>query len=60
MKNDMVIEIVKATPPTSLSAMILMGFPLSDWVFVLGGLLLLLQLYFLLRDKWWRQRGSKD
>ena len=60
MKNDMVIEIVKATPPTSLSALILMGYPLSDWVFVLGAVLLVLQLYFLIRDKLWRQRGRKD
>ncbi len=60
MKNDMVIEIVKATPPTSLSALILMGYPLSDWVFVLGAVLLVLQIIFLVRDKVWRQRGRKD
>jgi hypothetical protein len=33
---------------------VFLGVPLADWVFALGGILLLLQLFFLLRDKVWR------
>lgn len=59
MKKEVIEELLKATPPTSLAATVLLGYPLSDWVFALGGLLLAFQLFFLLRDKWWNRRGGK-
>lgn len=59
MKNEVLTELLKATPPTSLAATVLIGYPLSDWAFALGILLLLLQLYFLLREKLWDKRGKK-
>lgn len=56
IKNEIVIELAKATPPTSLAATVLLGYPLSDWAFALGILLLLLQIFFLLWDKVWKRR----
>ena len=53
-KETIVEELVKATPADSLSGAVFLGVPLADWVFALGGILLLLQLFFLLRDKVWR------
>ncbi len=53
-KETIVEELVKATPAVSLSGAVFLGVPLADWVFALGGILLLLQLFFLLRDKVWR------
>lgn len=54
--REAAIELLKATPPTSIVSLKLAGITLSDWVFLLGAALMILQLYFLLRDKWWRQR----
>lgn len=55
MKKETVVEeLVKATPAVSLSGAVFLGVPLADWVFAVGGILLLLQLFFLLRDKVWR------
>lgn len=54
--NEVIVELLKAAPPTSIVSLKLAGITLSDWVFLLGAALMVLQLYFLLRDKWWRQR----
>lgn len=54
--HEVVVELLKAAPPTSIVSLKLAGITLSDWVFLLGAALMILQLYFLLRDKWWRQR----
>ena len=56
MKKEVVEELLKATPAVSLRGAVFLGVPLADWVFALGGILLLLQLFFLLRDKWWRDK----
>ena len=56
--REAVVELLKATPPTSIVSLKLAGITLSDWVFLLGAALMILQLYFLLRDKWWRQRSK--
>jgi hypothetical protein len=54
-------EAAKAAPPVGVGGMVLVGVPLSDWVLILTGLYTALQLFFLLRDKWWRDRnGPKD
>lgn len=49
--QDAVTELVKATPPVSVSALTLAGIPLSDWVLLLTGCYTLIQLYILWRDK---------
>jgi hypothetical protein len=53
-------EILKAAPPTSVAALHFAGITLSDAVLYLTLLYLALQVYFLLRDKWWRDRKKDD
>lgn len=48
---DTTLEAAKALPPISASALILFGFTLNEWVLFGSGLLIFLQLVFLLRDK---------
>lgn len=57
-KTEILYEVGKATPPLSLAATKLLGYTLADWVFALGGLLLLLQLGFLIYDRV-KKRGRK-
>ena len=57
-KQEILTELAKATPPASLAATVVAGVALSDWVFALGGLLLLCQLVFLFWDRW-NKRGTK-
>jgi hypothetical protein len=54
------METAKLAPPVSVSTLALAGLPLSDWVIILTVIYTVLNLFFLLRDKWWRQRGRKD
>lgn len=58
IKEAVVQEVVKATPPATIGSMVLCGVPLSDVVLYATLVYTVLQLYFLLRDKWWRQRGK--
>lgn len=52
---------VKASPPVTTVALSLMGVPLQEWVYIATLAYLLLQAFFLVRDKWWRDRsGSKS
>lgn len=48
---DTVAEAAKAIPPVSASAFILAGIPLSEWVLLCSGILILFQLIFLLKEK---------
>lgn len=41
-------EIVKTTPPIGVSALSLMGIPLSDWVYIVTIVYVLIQIYVLL------------
>lgn len=54
------VDAAKLAPPVSVSSLALLGLPLTDWVIVLTLIYTVLQLYFLLRDKWWRQRATKE
>ena len=58
-KQEILTELAKATPPASLAATVVAGVARSDWVFALGGILLLLQIFFLLWDKIWKRRVQK-
>lgn len=52
-----VTEIIsKASPSVAVSGLTIAGFQVNELVLILTALYTLLQLYFLLRDKWWRQR----
>jgi hypothetical protein len=54
--HDIVSEGLKAAPTITVGSLTLLGVGLSDWVLILTVFYTILQLYFLLRDKWWRQR----
>jgi hypothetical protein len=49
-------EITKASPPVAIGALTFAGLSLSDWVLVTSILYAVMQMFFLLRDKWWRER----
>ena len=59
-KETVVVEATKASPPLTVGAMTLVGVPLSDVVLYITLLYTVLQLYFLLRDKWWRARAATN
>lgn len=48
--------IVKASPPLGVGGLTLFGVPVNSILVVLTIIYTVFQLYFLLRDKWWRQR----
>lgn len=58
IKEAAMVEALKATPATAVSGLVLFGVPLSEWVLLGSAVLIVLQVFFLLRDKWWRQRGK--
>jgi hypothetical protein len=49
-------EAVKASPPVAVVSLNLVGVQLQDWVLIVTLVYTLLQVYFLLRDRWWKQR----
>ncbi len=51
-------EAFKAAPSVTVGGLSLAGVALSDWLIILTIIYTGLQLVFLLRDKWWRQRGK--
>ena len=48
-------EIVKTTPPVGVSALSLMGIPLSDWVYIVTIIYVLIQIYVLIYKTFWRK-----
>jgi hypothetical protein len=50
---------VQAIPPTTVQAMSFMGIQLNDWVLILSGALIVLQLIFLLRKEVYRPWKEK-
>lgn len=48
---DMTIEAAKAVPPVGVAGAFLFGIPLSDVVLYASGLLIALQIFFLLRKE---------
>ena len=57
---EIVTEGLKALPTVTVGGRTLFGVVLSDWVMILTIAYTLAQLYFLLRDKWWRQRKDRN
>ena len=45
------MDLVKVSPPVTVSAFTLFGYPLQSWVLLLTALYTLLQIYVLVRDK---------
>lgn len=58
IKTDFAAEMAKASPPVTVVGVTLGGISLSDVTYGLTAVYTLCMLYFLLRDKWWRQRGK--
>lgn len=54
--QEIATEVAKAAPPVTVGSLALAGIPLSDWLLILTILYTILQIFFLLRDKWWRKR----
>jgi hypothetical protein len=57
--QELAIEASKASPPVTVGSLAICGVPLPDILVVVTLLYTVLQAYFLLRDKWWRQREHK-
>ena len=57
-KIDPIVEVVKALPPASAVVLQWLGIPLNQWVLLGSGLLIFLQIFFLLRDKLWLTRKA--
>jgi hypothetical protein len=58
--SDIVTEVVRATPPVTVGGLTLFGVGLSDWVLLLTLVYTALQVYFLLRDKWYTPRKARN
>jgi hypothetical protein len=52
-------EVLRASPPVTVGGLTLFGVGLPDMVMLATLVYTLLQLFFLLRDKWWRQRKGR-
>lgn len=58
--SEVTVEAFKASPSVAIGSLSLMGVGLADWLIILTIIYTVAQLYFLLRDKWWKQRGTPD
>lgn len=58
IKTDLALEMAKASPPATVAGITLGGVSLPDITYILTAVYTMFMLYFLLRDKWWRQRGK--
>jgi len=58
-QHQVATEAVKATPAITVSGLTLFGVSLNEWVLILTAIYTVLQLFFLVRDKWWRVRKDK-
>lgn len=58
LQESVVAEAAKTSPPLTVGVLTLCGVPLSDVVLCVTLTYTVLQLYFLIRDKWWRQRSG--
>ena len=54
------IELTKSIPTVTVGGLTLFGVGLADWVLILTIIYTLLQLFFLLRDKWYRPRKDQN
>lgn len=60
--QDAALEAVKSAPPVAVTGAMIAGMSISDWVAILTGLYVLLQIALLLRKEWRdkRMRGSGE
>jgi hypothetical protein len=58
--HDLVNEAARAAPALTVGGLTLFGVALSDWVLLTTLVYTVLQLYFLLRDKWYLPRKARN
>jgi ribose/xylose/arabinose/galactoside ABC-type transport system permease subunit len=59
MTGGIIAEAAKATPPVTVIGLhSFFGVPVAEWLMLLTAVYTAFQLYFLLRDRWWRMRGK--
>ena len=58
--QDLVEDTIKASPSVTVVGLTVLGVPVQEWLILATIVYTLLQLYFLLRGKWWRQRKDKN
>lgn len=51
MKQETITAALKTAPPVTVSGMILWGIPLNEWILMLTGAWILVQLGFFLYDR---------
>lgn len=56
--SEVASELERAIPTVTVGGMTLFGVPLPDVVLLATLVYTVLQAYFLLRDKWWRNSGK--
>ena len=49
--HDLLVEVAKASPPVTVAGLSLGGVSLQDWVYVLTGVYILLQMILLVYDR---------
>ena len=58
--SELVTEAAKAAPAVTVGGLTLFGVGLSDWVLLVTLIYTLLQVGFLLRDKWYAPRKIRN
>lgn len=58
IRQDLITEAAKATPPTTTLTLSLFGIPINGWIGILSIVLLLSQLFFLFRNN--LSKGKTD
>lgn len=58
--SDLVTEAAKASPAITVGGLTLFGVGLSDWVLIATLIYTGLQVYFLLRDKWYLPKKALE
>jgi hypothetical protein len=52
--------VLKASPAITVGSLSILGYGVADWAMVLTIIYVAFQLFFLIRDKWWRDRKGKN
>lgn len=54
--NEVATEVTRALPSLTVGGLTLFGVGLADWVLIVTLIYTVLQVYFLLRDRWYKPR----
>lgn len=61
-RSDIAASAVKSLPPVSVASATLLGYPMADWVMFLTIVYTVLQIFAIVRDKFWphRRKSKKE